>query len=326
MELHGFAATRIVRSQREEPQFGIVRSQRGGPQFGNLVGPLLFPQKQSLYRHENSEPLRRNDRDLYSIRNKGTEAQKPQRLLLFEHLNTVSRSQVSADQKIRKKSIKNYVSIKEESLRKERPSIPELMRRLKEEEEEARKKELELVNRRKGGMNQYDEYYLCLCGTHVHQGVFLIALFGCIQWGLSAFPMVAASIAIKEYSGIFVAVASGISPWCLLVGNRQGIPCCYWPHLVINGMMLVFTMLMAVVMFFFGVTALIVGLPETLRANEYFEEDQAMTLLFVIIISLLCLGIGLVEYYLLRVVYRGYRYLNEEITVQENPDPAIRLL
>ncbi|CAD5214073.1 unnamed protein product [Bursaphelenchus okinawaensis] len=167
-------------------------------------------------------------------------------------------------------------------------------------------------------MHTYDSYYHCLCGTHVHQGTFLIALLGCIQWGLSAFPMIAAAFAINEFSGIFIAIVSGIPPWCLLIGNRCGIAWCYYPHLFINCIAVAATTILAGILFFFGISASIVGLPDNLRENDVFNEDEGFRLGIAIIMGLFLALFAYIEYYLLRVVYRGYVYLKDECSLPAN--------
>ncbi|CAD5214496.1 unnamed protein product [Bursaphelenchus okinawaensis] len=157
-----------------------------------------------------------------------------------------------------------------------------------------------------------DEYYRCCCGMHVHMGTFVISLLFCLQWILFLIPFVSTSR--WEYVTMTLPVVTALPPIFLLIGNRKNFPALYWPHIIMHGLIFSMLLLSAIAVIFLSVYTMMWGLPKQFRRDRHvYKFMKQLSATFMLVMGGILLLFAYLCYYLLHVVYRGYRFLVEAL-------------
>ncbi|CAD5220297.1 unnamed protein product [Bursaphelenchus xylophilus] len=157
-----------------------------------------------------------------------------------------------------------------------------------------------------------DEYYRCCCGMHVHMGTFIISLLFCLQWIASLIPFLSTSR--WEYLTMTLPVITALPPILLLIGNRKNFPALYWPHIILHGTIFAIMFLTAIGVVCLGFYMMMWGLPSQFRRNrQLYRFMKQLSGTTVTVAGALLLCFAYICYYLLHVVYRGYRFLVEAL-------------
>ncbi|KAI6240282.1 hypothetical protein M3Y99_00459500 [Aphelenchoides fujianensis] len=137
-------------------------------------------------------------------------------------------------------------------------------------------------------LNYDDPRWVCLCGVHVHEATFVIAVVS-IVLSLLSIP-----------AGIIALICSIF----LLIGQRNGRPGYYLPWLVLHAIGLVMLGIVCVFLAIAGVL-LLVG-SKNLKPEEFHMTGAMLSIYIPAILFAL-----LVEGYMFNVVHRDYKYVQE---------------
>jgi len=161
-----------------------------------------------------------------------------------------------------------------------------------------------------------DNYYRCLCNTHVHTGTFVLAIIGTVFTALGSFGIITGGGGWHFFVTSGANIISLICYICLLVGNRKHIPALYLPFLIVNTIMMILLVVLAILMFVSG--GMVLGHKTDVKASE----EKAVGIALFVFGTLYIIGV-LIQFYFYYVIYRGYRYLKDVLLNPSSSVPRI---
>ncbi|CAD5205377.1 unnamed protein product [Bursaphelenchus okinawaensis] len=167
------------------------------------------------------------------------------------------------------------------------------------------------------------DFWFCLCKTHVHKGSFIVGLVGAI---ITLLYFVYICFDTDSWEMMALSAPSVVSYLLLMLGQKKEKVGLYWPHLIINSLYLLGYLTFIVLLSLQMKEAYDTVFPPDMPPEQvayykhigrifYIRHSLAIAVTTILMI---------ITCYLLKVAYRGFRYVSEVINPSKELSPELR--